>query len=166
MYRLQSTAAYLLVTLWPSLYIIGNSQIQVSCHCSRGESGSIQRPACDRGNHTIINFIWYQHTQSRTFSLVCVNVLLNLFFQCPAHPLLQHTFREPEKRPPVVISTTFTVLALLPLALLFLLVSQSTNHQSWDHIILSSFLFSGSFWVPIFLTLDQGASGQSYFISV
>ena len=35
----------------------------------------------------------------------------------------QHLFREPEKRPPTVVSNTFTALILSPLLLLFALVS-------------------------------------------
>lgn len=38
-----------------------------------------------------------------------------------AKPVIEHQFNPPEKRPPVVISNTFTVLVLLPLGLLLLL---------------------------------------------
>lgn len=37
---------------------------------------------------------------------------------------LQHLFREPEKRPPTVVSNTFTALILSPLLLLLILVSE------------------------------------------
>lgn len=36
---------------------------------------------------------------------------------------LQHLFREPEKKPPIAVSNTFTALVLAPLLLLIILVS-------------------------------------------
>lgn len=36
-------------------------------------------------------------------------------------PEILHTFRQPEKRPPAIVSDTFTVLVVLPFCLLFLL---------------------------------------------
>ena len=43
---------------------------------------------------------------------------------------LQHLFREPEKRPPAVVSTVFTGLVLAPLGLLLVVVSQ-TLQLAW-----------------------------------
>lgn len=40
----------------------------------------------------------------------------------------QHTFKEPEPRPPHVVSLLFTVLSLTPLLVLFVLVSINHNH--------------------------------------
>ena len=43
-------------------------------------------------------------------------------------------FREPEKRPPLVVSSTFTVLVLAPLGILLILVSHCLVFALWMHI--------------------------------
>lgn len=43
---------------------------------------------------------------------------------------LQHLFREPEKRPPTVVSNTFTALVLSPLLLLLILVSELGHRRA------------------------------------
>ncbi|KAJ1096510.1 hypothetical protein NDU88_001649 [Pleurodeles waltl] len=60
---------------------------------------------------------------------------------------IQHLFREPEKRPPTVVSNTFTALVLLPLLLLFIL---------WIKIVanISNFSFAPS---TILFHLGHGA---------
>ena len=45
-------------------------------------------------------------------------------------PEIKHLFREPEKRPPLVISNAFSVLVLVPVVILFGLVSDS--HLDFD----------------------------------
>ena len=42
-------------------------------------------------------------------------------------PQIKHLFREPEKRPPLVISNAFSILVLVPLVILLALVSQNQS---------------------------------------
>ena len=56
-----------------------------------------------------------------TYTVYAIH-LLNLHYKHPP-PLSQHMFRPDEKLPPKVISSTFTILVLSPLALLLVLVS-------------------------------------------
>ena len=72
---------------------------------------------------------------------------------------IQHLFRVPEKRPPMVISSTFTVLVLAPLGILLVLVSILFGaHQSVLLCVVS--LYSGLFWEPTSQTLVLVVFGQ------
>ena len=46
-------------------------------------------------------------------------------------PEIKHMFRVPEKRPPTVVSTTFTVLCVIPLLILIILVRQLASPQPY-----------------------------------
>lgn len=46
--------------------------------------------------------------------------------------ILQHLFREPEKKPPTVVSNAFTALVLSPLLLLLILVKLLTGMSIID----------------------------------
>lgn len=49
--------------------------------------------------------------------------LFNLLLKSPI--LLQHMFREPEIRPPGIVSNTFTLLVVLPFVMFLIVVSSS-----------------------------------------
>lgn len=56
-------------------------------------------------------------------------------------PLIHHTFKEPEKRPPTIVSDAFTILVMLPLPLLFVLWSAIGVNLSGFRASLSGILF-------------------------
>lgn len=85
-----------------------------------------------------------------------------LFLSPAVHPLLlspQHLFREPEKKPPTVVSNTFTALILSPfLLLLILVILQTFVHNVscfslffWPSIQMSSNLFMEMIYKPLLL---------------
>jgi len=59
-------------------------------------------------------------------------------------PEIRHLFRQPEKRPPQVISDAFSILVLLPLLLLFVLWIKLGVNISDFPLSLSAILFHGS----------------------
>lgn len=55
-------------------------------------------------------------------------------------PEIQHSFREPEKRPPVVVTTFFTLLVASPALLLFTLWSKTVSLK-FDALTLRRIIF-------------------------
>lgn len=93
-------------------------------------------------------------------------------------PEIHHKFREPEKRPPKLVSTVFVVLALFPMLLLWILWGRVGVNLSNMPIGLSTLVFHGSligvfvlyyqFWVRLdmFQTINYlAAIGCVLFIS-
>lgn len=60
--------------------------------------------------------------------ILTITILGNLFGTTHGlKPEIQHKFREPEKRPPVLVTTFFTLLVASPILLLFTLWSRSVS---------------------------------------
>ena len=78
------------------------------------------------------------------FTLVCVlslMVLAGVAFNVEClKPEISHKFREPEKRPSVIITTAFTLLAASPAFILFALWSKTTT-LSLDSMTLRRLIF-------------------------
>uniref|UniRef100_A0A6G1S6S1 Dolichyl-diphosphooligosaccharide--protein glycosyltransferase subunit 2 n=1 Tax=Aceria tosichella TaxID=561515 RepID=A0A6G1S6S1_9ACAR len=55
-------------------------------------------------------------------------------------PEIQHKFREPEKRPPVVVTTFFTLLVAAPVLILFAFWSKSVSLK-FESLTLSRIIF-------------------------
>lgn len=80
---------------------------------------------------------------TRATSLVAVvffAIILSALLAEGLKPEIQHKFREPEIRPPVLVSTFFTILVALPAVILFMLWSKSVN-LNFERLTLRRCLF-------------------------
>lgn len=85
--------------------------------------------------------------------------------------LLQHLFREPEKKPPTVVSNTFTALILSPfLLLLILVILQSlfcfivflaVEYMYMEFIIAVEYMYMEVIWKPQTFILFEGKPDRS-----
>lgn len=94
-----------------------------SCH-------SAQDPICtqtrDPGKiYVVLIWMWFYCTMTVNYKLVD-----------KSEKSLQHLFREPEKKPPTVVSNTFTALVLSPFLLLLILVILQTLCFLFYHIFI------------------------------
>lgn len=55
-------------------------------------------------------------------------------------PEIQHKFREPEKRPPIIVTTFFTLLVASPAVILFILWSRTVSLK-FETLTLRRFIF-------------------------
>lgn len=73
--------------------------------------------------------------------ITLLGVVGNLIIQVNGlKPEIQHTFREPEKRPPIVVTTFFTLLVASPALLLFTLWSKTVSLK-FDTLTLRRIVF-------------------------
>lgn len=73
--------------------------------------------------------------------ITILGVIGNLIIQVDGlKPEIQHTFREPEKRPPIIVSTFFTLLVASP-ALLLLTLWSRTVSLKFDTLTLRRIAF-------------------------
>jgi oligosaccharyltransferase complex subunit delta (ribophorin II) len=63
-------------------------------------------------------------------------------------PEIQHKFREPEKRPPVVVTTFFTLLVASPVLILFTFWSKSVSLK-FESLTLSRIIFHALFFMVL-----------------
>lgn len=65
-------------------------------------------------------------------------------------PEIKHMFREPEKRPPQIISSTFTAFALAPMLVLFIMWGKLGINIKNFRFSLSALLFHGGLAGKVF----------------
>lgn len=77
--------------------------------------------------------------------LATIGILSNLFIVANGlKPEIQHKFREPEKRPPILVTTFFTILVASPALLLFTLWSKKVSLK-FDTLTFWRVVFHGIF---------------------
>lgn len=74
------------------------------------------------------------------FAIIASILILYTSYSEGLKPEIHHKFREPEKRPPVLVSTFFTILVASPAVILFMLWSKSVN-LNFDTLTIRRCLF-------------------------
>lgn len=78
-------------------------------------------------------------------------------------PEIKHMFQEPEKRPPLVVSTAFTVLCLVPLGALLVAVSILLDRMIRQHYFLYIHLAVFKRLLNLYVLLDKHSTPPDCF---
>lgn len=85
------------------------------------------------------------HSRRITILVISLTLFISLITYAEAlKPEIQHKFREPEKRPPIVVTTFFTLLTAAPALILFAFWSKTVSLKL-ESLSLQRIIFHGLF---------------------